>query len=220
MMGICSQSEHSFRVVHVKLTCTKGKVYSIGDELFPVFGYANRDILSQVLKRNRVETISIRNGQVDRTKILQAFQLPLATSHLNLIDYRGFLAIALEGKGAGCDKVRDYLLTMEQKARVDTVVYDNTGFITGDFQDVGSPTRRLGEKYADDPTIQTMLESQRTSVVAMRRTERRLLQERCTLVCLRELVKLRVRQIETEKDVKQLQDNQTSFRQQIPITSN
>jgi hypothetical protein len=86
--------------------------------------------------------------------ILQAFQLSPATTRLNLIDYRGFLTIALEGKGEKCDKVREYLLAMEQKARVDTLIYENTGFIADDFQEVG--------KYADDPTIQTMMESQRT----------------------------------------------------------
>jgi hypothetical protein len=63
-------------------------------------------------------------GQTDQIQIRQAFQLSATDSRTKLIDYRGFLTIALEGKGKACDKVREYLLPMEQKARVDTVVYE------------------------------------------------------------------------------------------------
>lgn len=59
--------------------------------------------------------------------------------------------------------------------------------------------------YADDPTIQTMLESQKAMMESQK--------------TMKELVKLRVRQIETEKDVKQLQDNQENFGKQLPLTN-
>jgi hypothetical protein len=52
-------------------------------------------------------------------------QLPPSASQVKLIDYRGFLTIALEGKGSACDRVREYLLSMEQKARIDTISYRN-----------------------------------------------------------------------------------------------
>jgi hypothetical protein len=51
---------------------------------------------------------------------------------------RGFLTIALEGQGKACDKVREYLLSMEQKARIDSIVYEKTGLDASDLSEIGA----------------------------------------------------------------------------------
>ena len=185
-----------------KIAELEGLFYSTAAELCHPLGYSQPRNISNVLRRNNLETVSSR--QFDASKIQAEFNLDRKDHSTRLIDYRGFLTIALEGQGPACDKVRQYLLAMEQKARVDTVIYENTGFNTDDFQDVG--------KYADDPTIQTMLESQK-AMMASQKT-------------MKELVKLRVRQIETEEDVKQLKvdqkkvsDKQGNYEMQLPLTS-
>ena len=143
--------EFDFKIVKIE-----GKVYSIGDELFPVFGYANRDALSQVLNRNNIESERIWNVQNERRIILQEFRLNPKISRLNLIDYRGFLTIALEGTSNACDRVREYLLKMETKARVDSVVYETTGMDASDFQTVGKYSE---DSYAEFRILEGMRQS-------------------------------------------------------------
>lgn len=152
-------------------------VYSIAQKLAPVFGYSTRDEISKVLKRNGVATLDMTgNGQVDRHLICQVFNLSNFATRIKLIDYRGFLTIALEGKGEHCDKLRDYLLAMEKKARVDTIVYEETGIIATDLLEVG--------EFADEPTIQSIMESQRN---------------------IQRILKLQVQQLKTEKRLDKLE---------------
>lgn len=159
------------------ITEIKNNAYSIAKELAPVFGYSTKDEISKVLKRNGVATLDMTgDGQVDRHLICQAFSLSNFATRVKLIDYRGFLTIALEGQGEYCDKLREYLLAMEKKARVDTVVYEKTGMIATDLLEVG--------EFADEPTIQSIMESQRN---------------------IQRILKLQVQQLKTEKRIDELE---------------
>lgn len=89
-----------------------------------------------VLRKNNTEVRAVSSlHQNDVSYIRETFGLSDSDHSTKLIDYHGFLTIALEGHGTACDKVREYLLAMEKKARVDTVVYENTGFNADDFQE-------------------------------------------------------------------------------------
>lgn len=175
--------EFEFNIAQIE-----GSVYSVAKELATIFGYSRPDHVSRVLKQNQCETIALtglpRNGVSLIKESLNLLERDYSTQ---LIDYRGFLTIALEGHGEHCDKVRQYLLATEQKARVDTVVYEKTGLDASDLSQVAP--------YLDDPTVKTMLESQRT---------------------MRELVKLRINQLKTDERVTQLE---TQTNQMRPVTS-
>ena len=98
--------EFNFRIAQVD-----GNVYSIAKELAPVFGYANQESVSKVVSKHQVGTLAItsfiQNGQ---SQIRQDLLLSQRDYSTQLINYRGFLTIALEGQGEHCDKLREYLL--------------------------------------------------------------------------------------------------------------
>ena len=164
--------EFGFRTVDVN-----SEVYSTATELAQPLGYQNLKSVSTVLRRNDVTSLAITRLHRFDVIIRQAFNLADNDHRTLLVDYRGFLTLALEGRGEHCDRVREYLLAMEEKARTDAVVYNETGMDTKDFTEVG--------EYLDDPTVVTMMESQRT---------------------MQELIKLRVEQLKTEKRVDALED--------------
>lgn len=138
--------EFNFKIVEVE-----GNILTTARELSLIFGYSSAKEVLQVLIRSGVETTTVGClRQNDASKVQAEFSLSTKDHATKLMDYHGFLSVALEGHGSACDKVREYLLAMEQKARIDTVIYENTGFQADDFQDVG--------EYANDPTIQTMNE--------------------------------------------------------------
>ncbi len=126
--------EFDFKVVEVE-----GHSVSIARELAHIFGYSGqqgtKDVL-RVLFKNGISTLSCAS-QNGMRKFQEEFALSSKDHNTKMIDYRGFLTIALEGQGSACDKVREYLLKMETKARVDSVVYETIGMDTADFQDVG-----------------------------------------------------------------------------------
>ena len=166
--------EFDFKVVEVE-----GHSVSIARELALVFGYSGqqgtKDVL-RVLFKNGITTLSCAS-QNGMRKFQEEFALSSKDHSTKMIDYRGFLTVALEGHGAACDKVREYLLKMETKARVDSVVYETTGMDTADFQEVG--------QYMDDPMVQRMLESQKHA---------------------KEIIQLRIRQLDTQSRVKTLEE--------------
>lgn len=165
--------EFDFRIVDLN-----GEVYSTLNELAPIFGYDYSYNASQLLKKHGVDTISISSFLRSAISSIRT-ELSLSDKDYStkFVDYRGFLTIAVEGEGTNCDKVREYLLAMEEKARTDTVIYQETGMDTKDFSEAG--------EYLDDPTVITMMESQRT---------------------MQEMIKLRVQQLKTEKRVDVLED--------------
>ena len=120
-----------------------GKVCSTASELYQIFGYSQARNVTKVLSKHGVGT-RILSGlrQNDASHARQELGLPDTDFSTRLIDYSGFLTIALEGKSSACDKVREYLRKMEMKARVDSVVYETTGMDASDFQTVG--------KYSED----------------------------------------------------------------------
>lgn len=182
--------EFGFRIARVD-----GNAYSIAKELSPVFGYSRPDHVSRVLKLNQCKTIAITGLPHSGVSLVkEALGLSERDYSTQLIDYQGFLTIALEGQGEQCDKVRQYLLAMEQIGRTNAVVYEETGLDTSDLSEIAP--------YMNDPTVKTMLESQKT---------------------MRELVKLRIGQIETNKKVAQLESSveytQRLVGDQLPITS-
>ncbi|MBC8232248.1 hypothetical protein H8E77_22105 [bacterium] len=163
--------EFNFRTVDLE-----GKLFSTATELAQPLGYRNLKSVSTVLRRNDVKSHAITRLHRFDVIIRQTFNLADNDHRTLLVDYQGFLTLALEGNGEHCDKVREYLLAMEEKARTDSVIYQETGLDTKDFSDVG--------EYLDDPTVVTMMESQRT---------------------MQELIKLRVQQLKTEKRVDALE---------------
>jgi len=167
----CSE-EFNFKVVEVE-----GTVYSTTRELFPVLGYSGKEPVSKVLRKYGVNTTSItgiiQNGQ---SQVRQEFGLSDVDFTTKLIDYHGFLTIALNGKGSNCDKVREYLLSMEKKARVDTVVQNGTGFSTSQLLEIGDSIA--------DPMIQGAMER-------MKNTQ--------------DLILLRAKQLDTDKRISALE---------------
>ena len=92
-----------------------------------------------MLLRNGIETLEIfRARQVDVNEMKTRFNLAKNAHHTRLIDYHGFLTVALEGRGLACDKVREYLLAMEKKARLDTVVNEGIGISSTELEQNGS----------------------------------------------------------------------------------
>lgn len=165
--------EFGFKVVEVE-----GYSVSVARELAPVFGYSGvqgtKDVL-RVLFKNGISTLSCAS-QNGMRKFQEEFALSSKDHNTKMIDYRGFLTVALEGQGSACDKVREYLLKMETKARVDSVVYETTGLDAADFQEVA--------KYAEDPIMQSMMEGQRR---------------------MKEIMQLRAQQLETQERVKAIE---------------
>lgn len=181
--------EFNFRIVTVEST-----VYSTTEELYLIFGYSQSRNVMKVLTKNAVETRAISGfRQIDVSHIRQGFGLSKSDFSTRLIDYHGFLTIALEGHGTACDKVREYLLAMEQKARVDSVVYETTGMDAADFQEVA--------KYAEDPLMQSMMEGQRR---------------------MKEIMQLRAQQLETQERVQALESTsakiEATLEEKVSIT--
>jgi len=174
--------EFNFRVVDLE-----DEVYSIASELAHPLGYSTSRSINDVLNNHGVNSEPIGRYRRFTDIVRRTFNLADYDHRTQLIDYQGFLTIALEGRGEHCDKVREYLLAMEEKARTDAVIYQETGMDTKDFSDVG--------EYLDDPTVITMMESQRT---------------------MQELIKLRVQQLKTEKRVDALEDD---VENRLPVTA-
>lgn len=174
--------EFGFKIAEVE-----GTVYSTVNELAIVFGYHYPQNASRVLRRGGVETQAVSGLiQIGLSDVRQKFGLSEMDSSTKLIDYHGFLTLALEGRGKHCEKVREYLLTMEKKARVDTIVYETTGMDAADLQEVGP--------HIDDPMIRDILERQKQ---------------------MKDIIQLRIRQIETQERVKTLEEK---FEAELSIT--
>jgi hypothetical protein len=161
--------EFEFRIVNVD-----GTFYSTANELYKPLGYANGRSVSDVLKNNNIETLAINTcryfAERSNINIKEALGLSLHDGATKLIDYKGFLFVSLYGKGSNCDKVREYLLKMEEKARIDSTIYANTGYDTADFKEVS--------EYQDDPILQSIITSQKA---------------------IQEVMKLRISQIKSDK---------------------
>ncbi len=179
----CSD-EFGFRAIEID-----NQVFSTATELAIPLGYSSNKAISNILNRYNVETFGISCfHQIDES-IRETFRLSSKDSQTKLISYKGFLFLSLTGRGLYCNKVREYLLAMEQKARTDTVIYDSIGIDTATLQDIGDDI--------DDPIINTTLQSIQNS---------------------HGIIKLRQRQLVTEKRVNALESNQSKVDEQLPIT--
>lgn len=164
--------EFNFRTVDLN-----GEVYSTLNELAPIFGYNYSYNASQVLKRNEVEVVSISGFLRSSISSIRAeFDLSEKDYSTKFIDYRGFLTLAIEGEGEHCNKVREYLLMMEEKARTDAVVHDGMGLNTNELERIGDDV--------NDPIIQSSLN---------------------LLQSARSVIELRQQQLATEKKVHELE---------------
>lgn len=87
--------EFNFKVVEVE-----GKVYSTAKELTPVFGYAGQEKVTRVLARNAVLTTPIMSLSHNGISLVRdTLELSAHDFATKLIEYHGFLTIALHGKG-------------------------------------------------------------------------------------------------------------------------
>jgi len=181
--------EFDFKIVEVE-----GKVLSVAKELSFVFGYSSANEVLRVLNRNLIETVMVgRLRQADVIDVKTKFDLAKNDNKQSLIDYHGFLTIALEGHGSVCDKVREYLLAMEKKARVDSVVYETTGMDADDFQEIG--------QYMDDPMIQNILERRKQ---------------------MKDIIQLRMQQLEIQRHLAETQQRigvvETTLEEKVSVT--